>query len=161
MYYLKISAGQKFGSCWPGRVPYKVAIKVLVRDAVLWRLEWGWRVHVQARSHGCWLKTLGLHYTGLSWRGIWLSIEQVMWKAEGEREREGEREKYGNCNVFHDLILEVAYHFFCRILGHTGELWYAMRENYTNAWIPGDGDHRRPSWRLVNAMNQEGKIGSC
>lgn len=40
------------------------------------------------------------------------------WEREKERggEREGEGQRHGSCIDFHDLILEVAYHYFCHIL---------------------------------------------
>ena len=57
MYDLKISVGQKSGSSCPGRflfqVSYEDAVKVLASEAVLKRLDWGWRAYVQAQSRGC------------------------------------------------------------------------------------------------------------
>lgn len=160
MYDLKISVGQKFGSSWPRsflfQVSYEGTIKVSASDAVLRRLGWGWRAYVQAQSHGCWLKTLGLHHMGLSvgsfWHGSCLSIEQVIREGEGEGERGRERKR--QCLLLPNLGSGILLLWPCSRSHRSALVWYDdMRDTYTNAQIPEDGDHWGSSWSLVTAVN--------
>lgn len=84
------------------RVSPEVAVKLLARTAVIWRLSWGWRIHFQAHTGG--RQQTSVPHWLLAWRPRFLATEGSPWGCStwqlafpgvgDERERERERMKW-------------------------------------------------------------------
>lgn len=141
--------GKGFARWFWARVSPEVVIKVLVRAAIIWRLDWGGgsdskmvyaHCFWQKVSVPCWLLVGGhssspcgpLHRAPWisSWRGSWLLLEWVKWESAGK--------KY-TC----DIVPEAVHHCLCHVLLMRSEL-------PSLAHIKGEGDHTLPLEWMTN-----------
>jgi hypothetical protein len=106
----------KLCSCFWFPASYKVAIKMLIRVAFIWRLQIRFQDGALTRLL---LSVLNVLPWGPSYRTVWISSRLGSWL---NPQNSGLREQNGRVSLFYKRALEATLHLICNILSYTRNL---------------------------------------
>ena len=120
---------------------------MLIRAAVIQRLDWGRRIHPQAHSHGCWQRSWFLSTWAPSWCNTAPAFSFFPPGGERGRERSGgggggetKNTQKGRCSVFYNLIEKwhtITFAILCLWHHRPTMIWCGRRLCTRGKWVIG------------------------
>jgi hypothetical protein len=150
---LTVSVARYSGVAQLGSAVSVTCSQMFVRAAVIWRLDWSWRIHFQGDSHVWWVGTdWWPHgpYHRAAWvssqHNNWLTLEQVINRPKQELQ----------CLLW---LYSGNSHILSVISG--ASLNWIWARDYWRAWILVSKYHWELSWRMATTNKEISNIEHC